>query len=255
MDIMKGVAILTAGRSGSNWLGSLANSTHCLGRSDEWLDPLTLGSDPRDIDALFQAILATASSANGRFALKIFPPHLMRVQRQYGVDFITECRSRHHLGLVLLKRRDRLRQAISLVRSVQTNKWTSAESAIGAEAYDYAAICEAYVKTERYYSFWSAYLDLFELDHDLLYYEDLVDDPAPYLDALSKHLEVRIDDVPVSALKVQRDDLTEEWLARFRLDLARVGFLSQLPKGATPRTVRNLALFLQRKPMKGHWFD
>lgn len=49
---MKGVAILTEARSGSEWLGSLTNSTGTFGNSAEWLDTINLGFKPKSFDEL-----------------------------------------------------------------------------------------------------------------------------------------------------------------------------------------------------------
>lgn len=253
--VLKGVAILTEARSGSNWLGSLANGTGVLGQSDELLDPALLGSSPRDMEGLVSDVVAKGSTPNGRFAVKIFPRHLMWVQDRYDADFIATMRGRSDLGLVLVKRRDRLGQAISLVRSMQTGKWTSASTASSIETYSFKNVGIACLKIERAYAFWEAYLHLHDLEHEILCYEDLVDDPSPYVAALARHLDVPVPAVPDSTFRIQRDAVTEEWRARYKEDLHRLGFLRQIRTGGPTRNLRNLVDFFRKKPMSGISLD
>jgi len=179
---MKGVAILTEARSGSEWLGSLTNSTGLLGKSAEWLDTANLGCKPKSFDDLMSAVIDRGATANGTFAVKLFPRHLHWSQARYGADFLAECSRRHSMGLVLLERRDRLRQAISYCRAKASGCWKSTmDGADLVPRYDFAGICQAYFLIEQSYAFWEAYLRLADLAYDHFFYEDLLDDPRPYV--------------------------------------------------------------------------
>ncbi|MGX7876683.1 Stf0 family sulfotransferase [Mesorhizobium sp. ORM6] len=176
---MKGVAILTEARSGSEWLGSLTNSTGLFGKSAEWLDTANLGRKPKSFDELMSAVIDCGGTANGRFAVKLFPRHLHWSQAKYGADFLAECLRRHAMGLVLLERRDRLRQAISYCRAKASGRWRSTMAGAGlVPQYDFAGICQAYFLIEQSYAFWEAYLRMANLPYDHLFYEDLLDDPV-----------------------------------------------------------------------------
>jgi len=249
---MKGVAILTEARSGSEWLGSLANSTRILGRSAEWLDMDTLGMKPKSFGELLSSVIERGSTENGRFAVKLFPRHLDWSQAKYGADFLAECVRRHAMGLVLLERRDRLRQAISYCRAKASGRWRSTmDGSDKVPQYDFAGICQAYFLIGQSYAFWEAYLRMSGLSYDHLFYEDLLDDPRPYVASVARQLSVEMPSGEFSTnLRVQRDTRTEEWAERFRSDARSRDLLAHLPKKVAPRNINNLARFLLKKQMR-----
>ncbi|MER8628834.1 Stf0 family sulfotransferase [Mesorhizobium opportunistum] len=249
---MKGVAILTEARSGSEWLGSLANSTGLLGNSAEWLDTANLGFKPKSFDELLSAVIDRGGTANGRFAVKLFPRHLHWSQAKHGADFLAECVRRHTMGLILLERRDRLRQAISYCRAKASGGWRSTmDRADLVPQYDFAGICRAYFLIEQSYAFWEAYLRLADLPHDHFFYEDLLDDPRPYVASVARQLSVEMPDCEFKTnLRLQRDTHTEEWVERFQDDARSGDVLAHLPEQVAPRNFENLTRFLLKKQMR-----
>ncbi|RUW56614.1 Stf0 sulfotransferase [Mesorhizobium sp. M00.F.Ca.ET.151.01.1.1] len=249
---MKGVAILTEARSGSEWLGSLTNSTGLFGNSAEWLDTTNLGCKPKSFDDLLSAVIDRGGTANGTFAVKLFPRHLHWSQAKYGADFLAECGRRHAMGLVLLERRDRLRQAISYCRAKASGHWRSTmDGADLVPQYDFAGICQAYFLIEQSYAFWEAYLRLADLHYDHFFYEDLLDDPRPYVASVARQLSMEMPDGEFETnLRLQRDDLTEDWAERFRNDVKSEDLLAHLPRKVAPRNISNLARFLLKKQMR-----
>lgn len=249
---MKGVAILTEARSGSEWLGSLANSTGTLGQSGEWLDPSKLGFKPKSFDELLCAVIDRGKTANCRFAVKVFSRHLETAQAKYGVDFLTECIRRHGIGLVLLERRDRLRQAISYCRAKASGRWQSTTSSADLiPEYDFASICQVYFRIEQSHAFWGAYLRMADLPYDHFFYEDLLSDPRPYVASLARQLSVEMPNCNFETnLRLQRDAYTEEWVERYRNDARSKNLLAHLPEKMAPRNVDNLARFLLKKQMR-----
>ncbi len=230
---MKGYLLLSVHRTGSYWLCSLANDTERMGRANEWLKPSFLQIRPSSYspEAFFDLVIEKASTENGRFGVKIFPEHLKWVKAQYGFDFIAECRERYETRIIYLERRDRLSQALSFARGRMTRQWKSTSSTRGDEAYDFAAICRAYFDIERSYAFWRAYFTLQNLDRAEFFYEDLLPDPMPYLHALAAHLCVQAPVQQRTDLVIQRDSLTEEWLARFKDDLGSRSVLEAYTPG------------------------
>jgi LPS sulfotransferase NodH len=249
---MKGVAILTEARSGSEWLGSLANGTGILGQSAEWLDTDTLGFKPKSFDDLLSAVMDRGGTANGRFAVKLFPRHLDWSQAKYGADFLAECFRRHAMGLVLLERRDRLRQAISYCRAKASGRWRSTmDGADMVPQYDFAGICEAYFLIGQSYAFWEAYLRIANLPYEHLFYEDLLDDPRPYVVSVARQLSIETPSGEFKTnLRLQRDTCTEDWAERFQSDVKSMDLLAHLPKKVAPRNIDNLARFLLKKEMR-----
>ncbi|WP_244277715.1 Stf0 family sulfotransferase [Mesorhizobium erdmanii] len=243
---------MTEARSGSEWLGSLANSTGILGQSAEWLDTDTLGFRPKSFDELLSAVIDRGGTANARFAVKLFPRHLDWSQAKYGTDFLAECVRRHAMGVVLLERRDRLRQAISYCRAKASGRWRSTmDGADMVPQYDFAGICQAYFLIGQSYAFWEAYLRMADLPYDHLFYEDLLEDPRPYVASVARQLSVEMPNGEFRTnLRLQRDNRTEEWAERFQSDAKSRGLLAHLPKKVAPRNIENLARFLLKKQMR-----
>lgn len=248
----RGVIVLTEGRSGSNWVGSLARNSG-LGNSGEWLDPSQLGVSPRHVDAdtYFDAALQKGSSDESDFFVKVFPRHLFSLQRFYDADFIRTSLERHSTKLLLLTRRDRLRQAISFSRGLQSNQWTSKREAKVQPVYDFDQICRCYFLIGRSYDFWESYINVQALPAERFVYEDLIEDSTPFLHAVADAMGKPRPLNAVSDLKIQRDEATEEWVKRFNADVQKSNFLEHITPSRPPRrSPANLMRFLKKKPMK-----
>lgn len=250
---LRGVAVLTEGRSGSNWLGSLTNATGLMGRSEEWLDPAYLGFEPLSYDALERAVIEKGSTDNGRFGIKLFPRHLHWSKEKFGKDLLFEIRGKHDLGFVLLERRDRIAQAISFYRARMSGVWTSrhkGKANRGAVPYSFSDISQAYFQIDRSYAFWRSYLQLLALDFRQFVYEDLQQDPKPYLETVADFLGVPVpENTRDSKFTIQRDSVTEEWMMRFREDAAAKGASEAIEDMPVPRTFDNLARFALKRPL------
>lgn len=250
---VRGYLLLSEARSGSNWLGTLANNTGTMGHLEEWLLPHVLGIDPRRLSwqDLQDTVFKKAATPNNRFAIKIFSDQLVKTQRHFGLDFIAEtCRS-HETTLIFLHRRDRIGQAISLAKAHATQQWRSVQPASGIAKYDFERIFKYFVRIEKGYSFWKSYLPLCGVLYDEFVYEDLLAGQSAYLDNLAGKLAVTIPAPPTTTLRVQRDETTDEWTKRFRADLAHRNIVALVSEPDRPkRTIGNLCRFLKRKPMR-----
>ncbi|MDN5928930.1 MAG: Stf0 family sulfotransferase [Hyphomicrobiales bacterium] len=245
---MNGYLMLTEARSGSSWLGSLTNASGAMGNSSEWLSEPGL-RDVHDGTEFFSRVLSKASTPNGCFAVKIFPRHLYETTHKYGFDFIRRCMAEHDTKIIVLFRKDRVRQAISLARASITRQWGSRREAEREPKYDFNFICRCYFFIDQSYAFWRSYLELLELPHDTFFYEDLVPDPAPFIQSVSSHMGIKAPETPQSEFRIQRDNVTEEWVLQFRKDLAERNVLSHGFQRLPGRNVRNLARFLRKDPM------
>jgi len=249
----RGVIVLSEGRSGTNWLGSLARNAG-LGNSSEWLDRPLLGRSPAPDRGreFFEAALDAATAGAG-FYVKIFPRQLVSCINRFGEDFVRYCTAHYPTSLILVERRDRLRQAISFSRGLQSQQWTSRRASQGKAAYNFDQICECYFLIGRSYEFWRGYLALLGFEAMLFIYEDLLDDPTPFVSHVASSMGAEAPAQLESELRVQRDEITEEWLERFRSDLARRDIV--LNAGLDRRFRRspsNLNRFLRGKEMKVH---
>ena len=247
---MKGFLILSEGRSGTEWLRSMTNATGVLGTADEWLmvDVLDGPSSPAKASEHLDAVVARASTPNGRFGIKVFPHQLRISYHRYGNDFIRDLRAKHDVAVFVVERRDRMRQAVSFARAEMTAAWADNLKKKAAEVYDYQRICKAFFRIEEAYAFWRAYLGIHAIEHQRFYYEDLVGDPTPFIAAVAQTLDVEMPAKVESSRKVQRDGLTEEWVERFRAEAGRENVLEAAAMANTPRrNIRNLIRFFRRQ--------
>ena len=254
----KGVLILSMPRAGSNWLGSITNASGLMGNAQEWLDFGHLngpkGKTGRDV--LFKRTLQSASTENGCFAVKIFPRQLLQVIDEYNLDFIRRCRRQNDVKIIVLHREDRVAQAISLVRAMQTGKWSTATDTKKSRQdrvvrYNFSALCQAYFHIGRGYDFWESYLALNALPFEAFTYEALQKNPAPYFEFLATHMGEAAPDTYESTLEIQRDSLSDEWQQRFALDIKDRGIPASAYQQKQPEPSFNNAIKVWRgKPAK-----
>lgn len=248
----RGTLILTVGRSGSNWLMSLTNSTELLGTGREWFSKDYLGPKlPATQDELINTVISRSSTANGYFCIKIFPSHLHYIQIKYGFDVIHYLWNTFDVNLVSLTRRDRERQAISYARAIQTQQWTASRSAKIEAYYDFEAICRCYALIDQSYQYWKTYTELRSIRPAAFYYEELLAGPEPFINNISAHAGVKNIREYSSKHSIQRDSTTEEWLERFRHDVTTRGIVDfTTPSRPAAVTLSNLTRFLRKKQMK-----
>ncbi|MCW8060089.1 Stf0 family sulfotransferase [Agrobacterium tumefaciens] len=198
-------------------------------------------------DRVFKA----SSDSNGNFFIKIFPRHLFYLKRFYPVDFVRNCLSETRPSIVILERRDRLRQAVSFSRALQTSRWTSEHRAVREARYDFDQIARCYFVIGRSYDFWHSYTLLSGLTVTRLFYEDLLEDISPFARILQSAFDRPCPELTQSELSVQRDNVTEEWIERFSLEAQSSDFLRNATPSRPPqRTARNLFYFLSGRQMK-----
>lgn len=242
LETQRGTILLAEGRSGSSWLGQLTTTTGIMGISSEWLDPKLLGTNPKKVSAqdYLAAVIAAASTENGRFALKIFPRHLFWFADKYNVDFLKLCMEKYDVSIARLRRADRLAQAISLVKARQSGAWSSESTSGDSSTFDRAKIVQAIHFLERSDAFWNAHKVITGLSPELFTYEELLADPRPYLDWAAAALDVQYDAFPQAKYAIQRNAQTDEWIARFHSDPDPSGCRLYGPKRGIINKVKSL---------------
>lgn len=217
---MRGYLILSEARSGSSWLSTLLGHSGEMGLPAEWLAPKAhrLDTKAMPFDTFFGEIIRKCSTANGAFGMKIFPNQIFVTNERYGRDFIRHCLSEHETALVFLRRRDTLRQAISFARARQTRAFAAHHGAKAEPRYDFEQIARCFFYIRESYNFWQTYLELLRVPFTEFAYEDLAGDPHPFIAHIAEHLGVSAPATAETRMVVQRDGLTEEWIARFNED-------------------------------------
>jgi trehalose 2-sulfotransferase len=139
---IRGYAICTSGRSGSNLLCQYLSSTGVLGNPLEYFNGssrrlLGYPEYPDDPSRQIDWILTEGATPNGIYGLKVFPAQVEQIEKSVRWTELLP-----GLRFVLLNRRDILGQALSAVRALQTEQWRASMPAQGPAVYDGAQIYE-----------------------------------------------------------------------------------------------------------------
>jgi LPS sulfotransferase NodH len=218
-ELLRGYAICTAPRAGSNFLGQVLTSTGVLGRPLEYFnaparraieqDP-TYPDDPRE---QVERILTTGATSNGVYGLKIFPSQHDAISAR-----VRWSGALPGLQFVHLERRDLLGQAISWWRAEQTSQYRSSHPARAQASFVAEEIERCLRAIVREQGRWDQFFARNDIQPLRLVYEDLVLAPLAAAEAIAKMLNIREQpcvDLAQVDLVVQRDTVSEEWRARF----------------------------------------
>jgi LPS sulfotransferase NodH len=232
-------------RSGSTLLCDVLGATGVAGRPQEFWEALPgtgLPRQPReylpglDDDAVgvelppvrtgaplppFRERLAEAfregTTPNGVWGAKVMWGYLRPVLDGLGgepEDVLPDLR------YVLVRRRDKLRQAISLWRAIQTQEWSRQHHDDGDErpelVYSGPAIAALEAQLRRHEAAWEAWLAERPVAPLVLDYEDYESDPQVAVTAVLDHLGVPAPDALPAATRMRRqsDGLSEAWRRR-----------------------------------------
>lgn len=215
---LRGYAVCTLPRSGSNFFCDVLSSTGVLGNPREYFNGVARrGYDdptyPDDPHEQIGRILTMGATPNGIYALKIFPglhdvvaPHLRW----------TECLP--NLRFVRFRRQDVLGQAISWVRAAQTQRFRITDAENGTPAYDAEAIGLRVRQICQRGARWDMFFARTGLPAVEITYEGFLADPDATVNAVARWLDLPGDlsvDTAGSRFRMQRDDLNAAWRARF----------------------------------------
>jgi trehalose 2-sulfotransferase len=206
-------------RSGGTLLCELLDGTGVLGKPQEFFHPGRMSvffarRPDATLDDYVEALLRRFSTPNGVFGFKVHYHQMTRAlgDRDPGQLF-------PGLRLVSIRRGDRVRQAVSWARALQTKEWTSEAGGGEAPRFDAEAIERQLHTLEREEALWEE----FYREHDAaplrITYEDLVQE----LDKASVDVMAFLG-VPVPegfrqkapTLERQADELSDEWVRRYR---------------------------------------
>jgi LPS sulfotransferase NodH len=208
--------VAASARSGSNLLRDAISATGSLGMPREWFN-LTLmqahylqGATIRDCCTL---VATDGMTANGVACAKVFAPHFEAVLQaiEFHSWFPRSC-------WVHLRRRNLLRQAISLVLAEQSGSWTSYKARTRPTSYSAAAIRKAAMRLARETTFWIGYFGQTGIVPLELWYEDMQANLDGTVRAIAQHIGVGLEAAPDSgqaALRRQATGENAEWEERF----------------------------------------
>lgn len=167
---------------------------------------------------LLDRVRGRRTGPTGWFGLKIHHHHL----RHWFLDRGRDPEAPEWLGptrWVRIRRRDRVAQAVSWTRALQTHAWAAEHRPRARPRYRRRAIARRLVAIEAQERGWDAYLSARGHEPVELVYEDLVADPAAavraVLTALGEPAEVAGGPLP---MRRQADHTSAVWAARFRME-------------------------------------
>lgn len=217
------VMIASVPRSGSHFLAYRLWETGAVGAPIEYFNfnqtmfeiarRLQVGRFSEYLDTL----LRLRTSPNGVFSFKAHHDQYTFLNMAAGLPRLRP------LQIVAIERRDRVAQAVSLAKALQTDRWNAGDAARAAPAYDFAQIAECLRALERQRERWERAYGQLRIEPVRVIYEDLLAAPAATVERVLAALALAREpgvSVTLPPLERQFDDVNAEWIARFRADIA-----------------------------------
>lgn len=195
------------------------------------LPPIDPGraEQPGEFTGWFEYAVHRATTPNGVFGSKMmwnyFEDFRSRVRELAGMEDLpfSEALDRifPHLRIVFVTRRDKVSQAVSLWRAIQTQKWRDTED-FGEESpeaqYDYRAIRHLVDELYRWDARWEDWFHATGRDPVRVVYEEFVGARAATLGRVLDALGIAPRELAGAKgpMRRQADDLSQDWVERFR---------------------------------------
>ena len=185
-------------------------------------DSIVARAGPQRVEQTLRRVAAEKQTSDGTFGLKIMWAH-------YELYFLD-----HNLDVgmfgapvswIRIRRRDYVRQAVSILRAEQTDRWSADERlrfnrVRTTPRYDGARLRELVDREAEREKKWDGYFGANGLRPFEVTYEDLDADYEGTMRAVLDHLGAIGADVPPRQLQRQSDELNEEWVRRFRAEMS-----------------------------------
>ena len=207
-------------RSGSSLLCELLGATGVAGAPAEFFHPDKMAAlrerwGVATLDEYVGELLARKTSPNGVFGAKA---HWGQYRPAFGDADPRAVLPDPHL--VFITRRDRLRQAISWVRALQTRRWDAQDTPPMERpaAFDYDDITAKLMRIDREEEAWEALFERHGIVPQRVVYEDFVAARDETVRAVLGALGIDAPSdlrLPPPVLGRQADDLSDEWVERY----------------------------------------
>jgi trehalose 2-sulfotransferase len=245
--VTKSYVVCATPRSGSTLLCALLAGTGVAGNPEEFFERLWrtgLPRQPREYfagidDAGVLALLAPTdpgtadrsdpfpgalergTTANGVFAAKLMWMHLLdlaeRLERAADPAMLEE--RLPALRYVHVTRADKVAQAVSLWRAVQTRAWRAGDvKEEGVAVYHGGGIGHLVAQLTDQDDAWRAWFAANGIEPLTIAYEALADDAATAVESVLAHIGAGPAEIPEPPMRRQRDDRSARWVERFRAE-------------------------------------
>jgi LPS sulfotransferase NodH len=243
--VTKSYVVCATPRSGSTLLCALLAGTGVAGRPEEYFECLWRTGAPRqpreyfagvedpgllallaptqpgdaDRSDLFPSALERGTTENGVFGAKLMWTHLLdladRLERPADPALLGE--RLPALRYVHVTRGDKVAQAVSLWRAVQTLAWRADDAREAGEVvYHGGAIGHLVGELTEQDEAWRAWFAANGIEPLTIAYEALVDDATAAVESVVEHLGAGRAEIPEPPLRRQGDDRSARWVERFR---------------------------------------
>jgi LPS sulfotransferase NodH len=227
VPLRKSYIVASSYRCGSTFFCSELWRTGVLGAPAEYVN-IGDGRQLRDVmmsrlqaasaEDYLEKLLACRTSRNGMFGMKAHFHHFESALSWY--PSMTTVLS--PVTYIYINRRDKLAQAVSMAKAMQTDAWTSMDSVPEIILrYDETLITQCLEEIKRQRFGWLRWFEINSITPFIVNYEDLVTDKAGVIRRVVELLDVPDDEpeeVRLPAIRKQGDGTNMEWAARFRRD-------------------------------------
>ena len=246
--VTKSLLVCATPRSGSTLLCALLDGTGVAGRPQEFFERLSSSGLPRQPREYFHGVddaellgllaptdpgapddgdpipqaLAKGTTGNGVFATKLMWTHLLdladRLGRPAGAALLAErCPDPRYVHVT---RADKVAQAVSLWRAVQTREWRAGDVVErDAAVYHGGAIAHLAAQLAEQDDAWLAWFEREGIEQVTVRYEALADDPRAVVAGVLEDLELGPAEIPEPPLRRQGDDRSARWVERARAEV------------------------------------
>ena len=233
MKPQKSYFICMTPRSGSTLLSQALTNTGLAGKPDEHFYHRETPENPQgsiipDYLAYIQKIQAETTTPNGVFGTKIgggiwerFMERLRTIEgysHKPAVSMIAEQFPNPHY--IWLTRRNKVRQAVSHWRAIQSGRWHSPLAIQKNELeYKFEAIDHLVQELIIREAVWSEYFTFCKITPFVIVYEDFVLNYEATIKAVLAFLDIETEfELPIRSTNYQKlaDTLSEEWVQRYR---------------------------------------
>ena len=209
--------ICSTPRSGSTllcralWETGQAGFPHEYFHSTEHMPILMKRWHTKDFYTYLQALKKKRSTQNGVFGCKVhFQQYQHQLQDKKLHNFLPNSQ------FIYIRRKDHLRQAISLARGIQTKQWCSDEIAQHPPVFDRILIDECLKRISYEEKSWENFFETHHIPPMRITYEDFITAYAETIKMVLQHIGVKqIQVIPDCPIQKKADHINEEWYTRY----------------------------------------
>jgi LPS sulfotransferase NodH len=229
-------------RTGSSYLCDALKATHLTGIPEEYytvanISELLAMHNTSDFLDAHKKIIQRGMTTNGYFAAKLstgrggfeqMAEMLAEINRGKNDDSTTQIKTAFpNLKCIFLTRRNKVRQAVSWWKAVQTNQYVlrAGDSKVANDKliYNYDAISDLLQQSTIREAGWQAFFEAMDITPHTVVYEDLMSDFEGSMRHLLDALDLQDVEVPSTerTVRSQSDELSIEWIERYRQEVQK----------------------------------